>query len=100
MSRKCEYRQCCLKRVDGTSTYTTVTFIPVKYAVVGRKIELQEQNGDWSPIWTVESASELTKQASDFQTYEQMVRGHRQATGDSTKRSDIDGTVGRHFAKK
>jgi len=99
MSRKTEYRQCTLTRTNGTSTYTTVTFLPVKYAIVGKNVELQESDSGWSPIWTVQATSNFTKEASEFQTYEQMVRGHRQATGDSTKRSNIDGSLGSKFGK-
>ena len=100
MSRKVNYKQCVLERTQGSSIVSTVAFIPVELASVGRTIEFKE-DGQWSGVrWTVALASTLVKSADDFtKSIEQLISGHRKATGDSTKRSNIDGSLTGMFAR-
>jgi len=49
------YRQCTLKREEGSSTLTTTSYIPSKLAKVGRNIEVME-NKEWI-TWTVATVS-------------------------------------------
>lgn len=49
---KTKYRQCELKQLNPTSFTRRVSWIPEKYAVVGKVLKLKD-NGVWSDGWRV-----------------------------------------------
>lgn len=87
-SKDMKYRQCKLVRTESTkvgnktatATYSTVSWIPEKHAKLHRILELQDDNGDWTDGWVVESAGELCEKPADWH---KMIKGHRKATGDN-----------------
>lgn len=75
------YRQCKLRKEDGT---ITVAYIPDKYCKVGKGISIKDKESDvWSDRWEILSMSEKTDTPPD---YRKLIRSHRQATGDSMKK--------------
>lgn len=46
-----------------TGEVKTTSYLPEKFAVVGKVVELKNHQGDFEPGWTVMSAGELTAKA-------------------------------------
>ena len=79
------YRQARLKRSEGNKTIETVSWIPVKNAKVGHLVSLKDDNGVWSPDFTVVSiGAVVVDEAPDWR---KAVRGHRKLTGDSNPKN-------------
>lgn len=60
MSQLQQYRQCRLIKKTMTGEVQTTSYLPEKFAVVGRVVELKNRQGDFEKGWTVVSAGELT----------------------------------------
>ena len=60
MSQQQLYRQCLLIRKTMTGDVKTTSYIPEKFAVVGRVIELKNKQGDFVGGWEVICAGSLT----------------------------------------
>jgi len=56
-----------------------VTYLPEKYAVVGKPLKLKGDNGIWTNGWVVKSAGELVDEPPDWR---KAIRKHREETGD------------------
>lgn len=79
---KGNFKSCTLvKQVDTSSTeiISQTSLIPEKFAVVGKMIELKDDNG-WVS-WLVASAS--TSIVVDPVDPKVLIKAHRRATGDS-----------------
>jgi hypothetical protein len=95
MAKKELYKQCTLRREqERLGIYTTVAWIPSSLAILGKNVQLKE-NEQWGHVWTVTSVSTKEMDKTEFKTVEQLIKGHREATGDATKRSSIDGSLSR-----
>lgn len=48
-------RQCALERKnpDGTMIVHQVTYLPEKFAIVGKPLRLKEDDGTWTDGWVV-----------------------------------------------
>jgi hypothetical protein len=74
------YNQCVLVRAGVSERSVQVSWIPTKYAAVGRTISLKDSRGEWND-WVVESAS----QPKDAESVEENSDRWR----DYIKRTDI-----------
>lgn len=80
---KGEFKQCTLARTEENGVSSTTTYIPLKYARVGRTLELQQEDGEWN-TWVVIYASDaITVDPVDPRV---LIKSHRRATGDSMPR--------------
>jgi len=81
MSKKTFYRQCKLKQ----GKLETVCWIPDEYCIMGKGISIKDEDGEWSERWQVVFIrSDKTDTPPD---YRKLIKSHRQATGDSLKRT-------------
>ncbi len=76
--------QCRLVKTDGVSTTTTTSYLPAKFAQVGRVLGLRDSDGEWTEGWKVEQAGELVPKPPDPH---EKIKAHRRATGDSNPRA-------------
>jgi hypothetical protein len=78
MSKKQGYRQCRLKKNESWQ----VSWLPEKFAVVGKVLKLRNDKDDaWDDGWTVTAAGENLVDEPPYA--DAMIRGHRKNTGDS-----------------
>lgn len=77
------FRQCKIKLVqdDGKGTFTT-TYLPKKYAVLGKVISIKNE-GTWTRGWKVVSVGHET---DDPPNWRKAIKHHRSSTGDSIKK--------------
>jgi hypothetical protein len=47
------YRQCALEKREGKAVIKRVLWGPEKYAVLGKLVKVEEDNGEWSEGWRV-----------------------------------------------
>lgn len=74
-----QYVQC--KLVKGNIEQTS--WIPKKFAVVGKGLKLKDEYDNWSYGWRVKAAfGEVDEK--HIPDWRKAVRGHRKSTGDST----------------
>lgn len=85
---KIRYRQCTLrKKLSDSSHAQQVSYIPEKFAVVGRTLKLQSpEDGEWSDGWVVVSAGEINEDPPDAHD---AIKGHRKNTGDSMRKEKV-----------
>jgi hypothetical protein len=81
---KTSYRQCTLRRVIPTGHVTQVSYIPEKFAVVGRILKLKNDDDTWTDGWKVIAAGALNADPPDAHA---AIKGHRQNTGDSAPKT-------------
>lgn len=76
-----KYRQCTLKRpVNEHSSAQLVSYIPERYAVLGKTLKLKNDSGEWEDGWVVIAAGRLTDSPPDGHD---SIKQHRKNTGDS-----------------
>ena len=81
MAKKVKFKQCKMVKKEFGREVHTVSWIPEKFAVVGKVLKLKNKEGEWDDGYVVESASsEAIDEPPDPR---QSIRGHRKATGDS-----------------
>lgn len=74
-----DFKSCKVVREENNDVISLVTLLPLKYAKVGKQLELQD-NGVWK-TWLVLSASEfIVKDPTDPRI---LIKSQRTATGDS-----------------
>jgi hypothetical protein len=79
---KGEFRQCTLVRYDK-GVVNTVTYIPLRWAKVGRDVTIKDGDGDWI-IWNILYVNQnIVTDPVDSKT---LIKSHRRATGDSMPR--------------
>ncbi len=76
------YRQCTLEKTQGESLVSTQTWLPEKFAKIGRILDIQDSDTkEWTRDWRVKAASQTrTDNPPDWR---KLVRNHRRQTGDS-----------------
>lgn len=74
-----DFKSCRLIWDEGTSIRQTTTLLPIKYAKIGRKIELEENN-KWVS-WFVSAVSDNV--IHDPTDPKVLIKYHRSGTGDS-----------------
>lgn len=78
------YRQCKLVRLFNNTQEEIVSYIPNKYATVGKYIKLL-MDDIWIDGWKVISVGEKTDIIPDIH---KRIKGHRKSTGDSMRKSN------------
>lgn len=84
------YQQCKLVKHLADSKIYTVSYIPEKFAVVGKTVKLQ-RNGKWIDGWVIESVGDVVDKLPDVQ---KIIRSHKKATGDSLPKEKKSGCMG------
>ncbi len=80
---KVKYKQCNLSRQGPPGQITKqVSWIPVKYAVVGAVLKLKE-NDIWEDGWRVLCVGPEVLTADEVPDSHKAVKMHRQRTGDN-----------------
>lgn len=79
------YRQCHLKRDIETGTVQQTSWIPSKFAKLGKVLDLKGDDDEWTHDWKVMSVSSV--EVEDPPDWRKAVRSHRKATGDSSPKS-------------
>ena len=83
MSKTTYFRQCHLvKRVEAGTMHQT-TWIPERFAIVGKVLKLRDDGGAWDDGWRVERAGRTRLAEDDLFDSHQDTKAHRRATGDS-----------------
>jgi hypothetical protein len=76
MSKDITYKQCRVQRtIDETTTSTQVAWLPAKYAVVGKILEIEGVDG-----WLVLSTGKSVLDAQAVKVLERSARNHRKHT--------------------
>ena len=83
------YKQCRLskKNQSGNETWQ-VSYIPAKFAVVGKILKLKDNNGEWDDGWKVISAG-VPVEEKLLPDYRKQIREHRKNTGDSMSKTQM-----------
>ena len=86
MSESTKYRQCTLKKtLSEFSSSQLVSYIPEKYAELGRTLKLKNDHDEWEDGWVVIAAGRLTDSPPDSH---QGIKQHRKNTGDSLRKPE------------
>lgn len=87
MSKSIFYRQCQLRKDNKDGSYMEqVSYIPEPYCQEGKVVKLRDSEGVWDNGWVVISASQHRHEDNELPDIHKAIRGHRQATGDSSKK--------------
>lgn len=85
MSRTIYFRPCHLVRLVQRTQFRQRSWIPEKYAVVGKVLRLRDEEG-WQDGWVVESVGAFRVADDDLPDPHHDIKRHRRATGDSLPR--------------
>jgi len=80
-----KYRQCSMERRLEDSVENTVSYIPEKYAQVGRVLKLKGESGVWSDGWVVNIVGAILEPPDIHKA----IRQHRDRTGDSLPKKSV-----------
>jgi hypothetical protein len=84
--KKIKYKQCTLEKSINGSTVQTVSWIPEKYAQLGKVLKLQNEDKTWTDGWFVHFVgSSFIEEPIDIH---KAVRQHRKNTGDSLPKGE------------
>lgn len=79
------FRQCRLRRDVKSNgqkvTWFQVSFLPVKYAMKGKRLRLRNDNDVWEDGWVVDQVFSATVDKPVYAA--SAIREHRKRTGDS-----------------
>lgn len=84
MSKKTFYRQCHLvkKTASGSDSHQT-SWIPEKFAILGKVVKLRGPDDQWDDGWVVKTVSQTRREDDDMPDAHDAVKRHRKATGDA-----------------
>lgn len=71
-----------MSKTIPTGTVEQTSWIPDKFAVVGKVLKLRDEDGNWENGWIVKSAGNRLEE-SQIPDYHSLIKGHRKMTGDS-----------------
>lgn len=74
-----------------TGHLTQVSYIPEKFAVVGKILQLKNDDDTWTDGWRVISAGALNEDPPDAHA---AIKQHRKATGDSAPKITDSNRIG------
>ena len=81
MGKKTSYRQCVMERPIGDGLARTVSFIPEKFAVQGKPLDLKNtETGKWEQGWEVKSAGTLLFDEDQVDQLSRLYRHQRKAS--------------------
>jgi len=73
------YYQCTLQHNDGMTSSQIVSWIPQKYATIGKKLKVKTEDGSWTEGWIVTAVGNTRENPPNWH---KDVRGHKKSTGD------------------
>jgi hypothetical protein len=85
MGKPVFYRQCLLTK--GTST--TTSWIPERFAVLGKVLKFKDEGGTWDNGWVVEAVYGRLHRAQLPDSHRE-IKQHRRNTGDSLPKETQD----------
>lgn len=77
------YRQCTLERRQLESVVRMVSFIPEKFANLGKILRLRDNDGAWIDGWLVAAVGSERVAEAMLPDAHRGIKQHRQATGDA-----------------
>lgn len=77
-----KYTQVKLKKENSGITIETTTFVPQKYARLGKVLSLKNEQKTWEGGWEVVALG-VTLDEKDMIDPREQIKSHRQMTGDS-----------------
>jgi hypothetical protein len=82
-----KYCQCTLEKPTETGFLRKVTYIPAKFAVLGKVIKLKQTinpdfDDDWEDGWVVKNFGEAVDEKHLPDSHAE-IKAHRRATGDA-----------------
>jgi hypothetical protein len=86
MSRNTAYVQCTLVHVAAESTFRITSWIPKRFAHVGKCLRLRQDDRQWQDGWLVQSVGTTVLTENELPDSHKAVRSHRRSTGDSLSR--------------
>lgn len=86
MAKEIRYKQCFLTKKAGPVTWNQVSYIPEKFAVVGKVLKLRNDAGVWDDGWKVAGANGTSLAESVLPDYHNDIKGHLKTTGDSRRK--------------
>lgn len=86
MTKRVKYIQCEMKRTIVDGLVRTISFIPQRFAKLGRVLKLKNEHDQWVDGWTVEFVGNTVVDSADAPDYRKAIRRHRKSTGDSQRR--------------
>lgn len=87
MKKRIQYCQCTLrKQVSPGTELVRVSYIPAKYARVADTVRLQDDDGEWTDGWRIESVGDVTE-SDDLPDSHNAIKHHRKKTGDALPRN-------------
>ena len=74
--------QCKLQKLVGKTTSEVVSWIPEKFAVVGKVVKIRDDKTDeWSDGWVVASVSDRLMEKGELEKLEKQHKDHRMDLG-------------------
>ena len=86
MSKNTKYVQCEMRRAVAEGCVKTTSYIPQKFAKVGRLLKLKDNNDTCIDGWVVEHVGSAVVEGDQIPDSHKAIKNHRKATGDSTPR--------------
>lgn len=87
MPKRIKYVQCSMKRTVLHGHVRTTSYLPQRFAKVGRVVKLRNDADDeWTDGWVVEFVGSTIVDESRVPDYRKAIRSHRKLTGDSLRR--------------
>jgi hypothetical protein len=85
MSKPVYYRQCKLRKINKSGTYTEQTsYIPEPFCVTGKVLKLKDSNDNWENGWIVLFAS--SNAILEPPNWHKEIKNHRKHTGDAMEK--------------
>lgn len=84
--RNVNYVQCTMKRHCNGAIVQTTSYIPQRFATVGRKLKLKNDQGIWIDGWIVMWVSDHVVTSDDLPDSHKAIKNHRKLSGDSWPR--------------
>lgn len=84
MARVVFYRHCRLVKPVGTCEKVVVSWIPEKFAEVGRVVKLKDDDKTWEDGWVVREVWSSRLPADQVPDFHELSKAHLRATGDAS----------------
>jgi hypothetical protein len=84
MSKEVYYRQCVLRKGNATTT----SWIPEKFAEVGKVLKLKGDDESWDDDWVVHSVHARLPE-SQLPDYHADIKGFRKRSGDGEEKLQV-----------
>ena len=89
MTKTTHFIQCTLKRKISGGVAITTSYIPQRFAKIGKTLKLKDELDRWNDGWVVDSVGDIVIEADNVPDYRKAIRLHRQQTGDNLPKNPI-----------